>query len=577
MTKNIVTFTICMSSLSITYCFTFRDVLGCGERREDASHAQPPSRNSGRGWSVHGVSLQGNASLAASHSDRRIGKAIGYCALGNVRYNLNGMKMHPWNWISRIPLPYRLVLLVSVILLIPLVFQFVYVGPFLRDREIQRELDAQEASGKLLAERTDNIIMKYRSWLENIRQHESVQSLDPEGIEIDLSMRLDALAWMHALAVLDQTLTAIYTTAEPGFDEVLTGYLRDGISSPTNALSGPVRLHEETSQLVFPLYIPIPSADSSGVDGFVLGVFDLDEMRQRLTEDLRSVESTAFLVDQRGRLLVDCCIDEERMVSLTDLSSHPAVRHIIENPTSTEHQHTVADGEVLATCSVLEHAPWAVIVETPLREIAGRSSVLGRWILTVNSSVLGVMLVLAWTVALWIAHERTRYERGLYAAARTDVLTGLRNRFALEESIPQEEARAQRYGHPVGVLMIDVNCFKNVNDQFGHQMGDKVLQGIADVLRKSVRETDIVFRFGGDEFLVLLPETLGETEVVCQRIQEEVSRRNETNLLLDFPITLAIGLVEWEPQMAVSLEQIIDQADSKMYSNKWETSEEQSL
>lgn len=485
--------------------------------------------------------------------------------------------MLPWNWISRISLSYRLVLLVSVILLVPFVFQFVYVGPFLRDREIQRERDAQEASGKLLSERIDNIIAKYLSWLENIRQHESVWHLDPEGIEIDLSMRLDVLEWMHALAVVDQTLTAIYTTAEPGFDEVLAGYLRDGISSPTNALSGPVRLHEETGRLVFPLYIPIPSTDPSGVNGFLLGVFDLDEMERRLTEDLRSVESTAFLVDQHGRLLVDCCSDEERMMSLTDLSSHPAVQHIIENPTSTDHHHTVADGEILATCTVLAHVPWAVVVETPLRKIAERSSVLGRWILTVNSSVLGVMLVLAWTVALWIARERARHERGLYAAARRDALTGLRNRFALEESIPQEEARAQRYGHPVGVMMIDVNHFREVNDRFGHQMGDKVLQGVADVLRKSVRETDIVFRYGGDEFLVLLPETLGETEVVRQRIQEEVARRNETNLLLDFPITLAIGLVEWEPQMKASLEQIIGQADSKMYSNKRETLEEQPL
>ncbi|MCK5584618.1 diguanylate cyclase [Candidatus Bipolaricaulota bacterium] len=468
-------------------------------------------------------------------------------------------------------------LLVSTILLIPLVFQFVYVGPFLRDREIQRELDAQEASGKLLSERTDNIIMKYRAWLENIRQHESVRHLDPEGIEIDLSMRLDVLEWMHALAVVDQTLTVIYTTAEPGFDETLAGYLRDGTPSPTDVLSGPVRLYEETGQLVFPLYEPIPSTDSSELDGFLLGVFDLDEMERRLTEDLRSVESTAFLVDQRGRLLVDCCVGEGKIVSLTDLSSHPAVQHIIENPTSTEHHHTVANDKILATCTILAHVPWAVVVETPLSEIVGRSSVLGRWILTVNSSVLGIMLALAWTVALWIARERGRHERKLYAAARRDALTGLRNRFALEESIPQEEARAQRYGHPVGVLMIDVNHFKEVNDQFGHPMGDKVLQGVADVLRKSVRETDIVFRYGGDEFLVLLPETLGETEVVRQRIQEGVSRRNETNPLLDFPVTLAIGLVEWEPQMKASLEQIIDLADSKMYSNKRETSEEQSL
>lgn len=164
----------------------------------------------------------------------------------------------------------------------------------------------------------------------------------------------------------------------------------------------------------------------------------------------------------------------------------------------------------LTFCTVLAHVPWAVVVETPLREVEGRSTALGRWIITVNSNVLGVMLALAWTVALRIARERGRYERKLYVAARRDVPTGLRNPFALEESLPQEEARAQRCGHPVGILMIDVNYFKEVNDRFGHQMEDKALQGVANVFRKSVRETGIVFRYGGNEFLILLPKTRGK-------------------------------------------------------------------
>lgn len=490
--------------------------------------------------------------------------------------------MQPWKWIPRTPLSLRLVLLVSIILLIPLMFQFLYVTPFLRDRETQREFDRQEAIVQLLAERTDNMIMTYRSWLEDIGQHESVRRLDPEGIEMDASMRLHVHERMHALAVLDETRTAIYSAAEPGFDETLAEFLRDATSLPTDTSSGLVQLHEETGQLLVPLYVPIPATDPSGATRLLLGIFDLDEIGRRLTEDLPSVASTSFLVDQRGRFLVGCtccanCVEEEVTVPLADLSSHHTVQRLIENPASAEHHDVAADTGLLATWAALAQVPWIVVVDTPLREIEGRSSVLGRWILTVNVGVLGIMLALAWTVALLVARERGRYERGLHAAARRDALTGLRNRFALEEAIPQEEARAHRYGHPVGALMVDVNRFKEVNDRFGHQMGDKVLQGVAEVLRKSVRETDIVFRYGGDEFLILLPETRGEIAIVWQRIQEEVAGRNEANLLLDFPVTLAIGMVQWEPSMKVSLEWVIGQADSKMYTNKRGMPEEQSL
>jgi diguanylate cyclase (GGDEF)-like protein len=89
--------------------------------------------------------------------------------------------------------------------------------------------------------------------------------------------------------------------------------------------------------------------------------------------------------------------------------------------------------------------------------------------------------------------------------------------------------------------MIDVNYFKELNDRFGHAMGDRVLQGVANVLRDNVRDSDIVVRYGGDEFLVVLPEVDGRADVVRARILETVAERNRTNPLLAFPVTLAIG------------------------------------
>ena len=164
--------------------------------------------------------------------------------------------------------------------------------------------------------------------------------------------------------------------------------------------------------------------------------------------------------------------------------------------------------------------------------------------------------------------ERWQFEEKLTRMARHDHLTGAYNRHALDEFLERELARSRRYNHPIGVLLIDVNRFKEVNDRFGHVMGDKVLQTVAAILQHNVRNLDIVSRYGGDEFLIVLPETDGETELVKERILAEVARRNKENPLLDFPITLAIGSVHWSPDSGKSMEEALAEADTLMYEDK---------
>jgi len=164
--------------------------------------------------------------------------------------------------------------------------------------------------------------------------------------------------------------------------------------------------------------------------------------------------------------------------------------------------------------------------------------------------------------------ERKHFEEELVRMARRDPLTGALNRYALEELLEREASRSERYAHLVGFLMIDVNRFKEVNDRFGHAMGDKVLQGVAEVIQHSIRDADILVRYGGDEFLVILPETDGEAEVVKERILEEIAERNRTNPLLDFPVTLASGSAHWSSGSGQTMEQILAEADRLMYEDK---------
>ena len=164
--------------------------------------------------------------------------------------------------------------------------------------------------------------------------------------------------------------------------------------------------------------------------------------------------------------------------------------------------------------------------------------------------------------------ELKEAERRLEHLARRDPLTGVYNRHALTEIIEQEVRRSKRYRHPVGLLMIDVNRFKEVNDRFGHAMGDRVLIAVSEILCNQIRESDIVVRYGGDEFLVVLLQTNGETDIVARRIVEEVDLRNETNPLLEFPVTLAIGAAHWDPETDDSIEAVLAHADRLMYEDK---------
>ncbi|MGB0696182.1 MAG: GGDEF domain-containing protein [Rhodospirillaceae bacterium] len=114
--------------------------------------------------------------------------------------------------------------------------------------------------------------------------------------------------------------------------------------------------------------------------------------------------------------------------------------------------------------------------------------------------------------------------RELEKTAMTDPLTGLTNRVKLDEMFAQEAARSERYGGPLSVILMDIDHFKQVNDTHGHQVGDNVLKQTATILRKLARDADIVGRWGGEEFLILCPETdLGGASMLAERMRKAIA------------------------------------------------------
>jgi diguanylate cyclase (GGDEF)-like protein len=153
--------------------------------------------------------------------------------------------------------------------------------------------------------------------------------------------------------------------------------------------------------------------------------------------------------------------------------------------------------------------------------------------------------------------------------ATRDPLTGVYNRRYFTEVLVQEVSRSKRHSRPIGFLLVDVNRFKQINDELGHVVGDKVLQEVGTLLRAAVRGEDFVIRYGGDEFLVVLPETNAETDVVERRILASLDRWNAAHSgLLPFPLGLAIGDAHWLPQSSQSIEEALAEADRRMYERK---------
>jgi diguanylate cyclase (GGDEF)-like protein len=169
-----------------------------------------------------------------------------------------------------------------------------------------------------------------------------------------------------------------------------------------------------------------------------------------------------------------------------------------------------------------------------------------------------------------LAIERARLHAALEVRARTDGLTGVLNRGAIEEALDAELTRARRSGLPLAILLIDLDGFKHVNDRHGHLVGDRVLQEVAAILSNGVREGDHVGRYGGDEFLALLPDA-DETgaRAVARRLQtaaEVVGIANDPEEGR-VPIRLSIGHAVY-PNDGSTHEELIAIADEAMYAVK---------
>jgi diguanylate cyclase (GGDEF)-like protein len=234
---------------------------------------------------------------------------------------------------------------------------------------------------------------------------------------------------------------------------------------------------------------------------------------------------------------------------------------------------TVEPGECVGEMSIIDSCvPSAQVSATEQTRV-----------LVIEREILWRMVSVSHEIArnlLYIMSERVRYsnlviadslemQRKYQRFASTDALTGLHNRGWLDDAFDREIKRSERDELPLALIMIDVDHFKNYNDEYGHLAGDRVLITVANAIRSPLRPNDLVARFGGEEFSVLLPETtVRNAEIIAERLRDHVAKADPGLLeKRQLPaVTISLGITGRQP--GYSLDMMIAAADVAMYHAK---------
>lgn len=185
----------------------------------------------------------------------------------------------------------------------------------------------------------------------------------------------------------------------------------------------------------------------------------------------------------------------------------------------------------------------------------------------VTANVVGVVVI-----GYFLDREKKRItlKRALEDAAGSDPLTKLANRRALEDRAQPVFRGDGNHTHPVALIMLDVDHFKRINDRWGHHIGDEVLIKIADTLRATVRKTDFVARFGGEEMIVLMPSaSLDIAHTIAERIRNRITELDFSHVDEDLTVTLSAGIASTS-QRGDDFRSVLKAADSALYRAKSE-------
>lgn len=223
-------------------------------------------------------------------------------------------------------------------------------------------------------------------------------------------------------------------------------------------------------------------------------------------------------------------------------------------------QYFVATGLLLVALALLHRAFMTMFGQQDMSAILSSNHVQAITFLTSTITIILISLGL-------VLMTKERADARNLTLAMQDELTGLSNRRSILELLTQQMGRAQRQGHALALLMIDIDYFKRINDTFGHLSGDKALRELTNCIRARLRVQDMAGRLGGEEFLVILPDTeaRGAHQLAEQLRQTVAQTRFESVDGTTMPLTISIGIHERVPSTRESCDDLISAADQALY------------
>ncbi|MBG0776650.1 MAG: GGDEF domain-containing protein [Desulfovibrionaceae bacterium] len=336
----------------------------------------------------------------------------------------------------------------------------------------------------------------------------------------------------------------------------------------------------EASNNQLTIFINFRVNDYSGKLLGVTGVgLNMDRVAQLVANYKQKYDREIFMTAVNGTMQVHSNQALIEQVNLQDLPGiGPLSNDILySNKAAANYEYDAGDGHHLLAVRFIPEFDWFLFVDQNDRAFLWAAR--ANFVRTVTIG-LAASLVVIFICVLAVNHFQTRLER----LARTDELTGAANRRAFEEQFAGAQYRNQRYGTPFTALLLDLDGFKAVNDRLGHQAGDRLLVRVANLLASTIRPTDHLARWGGDEFIVLLEGDMQEARAVAERIRRAVAEQAaipnkpetagkagaEGKAAADVPavpaVTVSCGMAEYVP--GEDLDGLTLRADMALYAAK---------
>ena len=283
-------------------------------------------------------------------------------------------------------------------------------------------------------------------------------------------------------------------------------------------------------------------------------------MYSRIKNYQQRFQRTIYFVNEQGQVVLRGRNDTPVAV---DLRERPGLREIIDRILQDKnggYQYEAGGTNHLLNVQYIPELKWYLFIEkdesealTPVRQT-----------LYIN---LAICLVITIVVLMLTNVSLTRYQRRIEEMAATDKLTGMLNRQAFDILMDKLMADSVRTPRPVSILMLDLDHFKWVNDQYGHAMGDRVLRRVAETLQHALRKSDIAVRWGDEEFLVVLDNcALDEARQIAEKIRERIA---QTHVDVEGqPMVLSVSAGVSQLRGGEQPDQAIRRADSALYQAK---------